>query len=171
MIYTKTGDDGTSALFNAQRCSKSDPVFDVLGTIDELNSSLGFLHIYKNEEIVFLIKDLQRDLFSLGGLISGAPLSTEYLENKTLELEHNIDKYSEKLEELRNFILPGGSIFSSYLNLSRSICRRLERNLVAYGSNIYYIKYVNRMSDLLFVLGRYINQLEEVPDIIWKTDL
>jgi len=168
MIYTKTGDDGTTALFNSQRCNKSDPVFDVLGTIDELNSSLGFLHIYKNDEIVVLIKEIQRDLFSLGSLISGAPLTIQDLENKTLQLEAIIDKYDERVEELRNFILPGGSMFSGYLNMSRAICRRLERSLVAYGSNVYYIRYVNRLSDLLFVLGRYINKIEEIPDTIWK---
>lgn len=168
MIYTKTGDDGTTALFNSQRCSKSDPVFDVLGTIDELNSSLGFLHIYKNDEIVLVVKEIQRDLFSLGSLISGAPLNISDLELKTVYIELLINKYDERMEELHNFVLPGGSIFSSYLNVSRAICRRLERSLVAYGSNVYYIRYINRLADLLFVLGRYINQIEEIPDTIWK---
>lgn len=170
MIYTKTGDDGTTALFNLQRCSKSDPVFDVLGTIDELNSSLGFLHIYKNDEIVTLIKDIQKDLFALGSLISGAPLDIADLESKTLLIEAQIDKFTDRIEPLRNFILPGGSLFSGYLNLSRSICRRLERSLVKYGSNEAYLKYVNRLSDLLFVLARYINKMEEIPDAIWKVN-
>lgn len=171
MIYTKTGDDGTTSLYGNQRGSKSDPVFDVLGTLDELNSCLGFLHIYKNDEIVNLVKNIQRDLLLLGSYISGYSDDLSVWSTKCLLLEENIDKYQERLEELRNFILPGGSMFSSYLNLSRAVCRRLERSLVKYHSNKEYLTYVNRLSDLLFVLARYINKLEEMPDSIWKGSL
>jgi len=168
MIYTKTGDDGTTSLFNSDRCKKSDPVFGVLGTLDELNSSLGFLHIYKNDEIVTEIKNIQKDLLYLGSLISGSHLNMEYITQRTEELETVIDKYEERLEPLTNFILPGGSIFSSYLNMSRSICRRVERDMVKYDSNITCLTYTNRLSDLFFVLARYINKVEEIPDTIWK---
>lgn len=170
MIYTKTGDDGSTALYNQQRYKKSELVFEVLGTIDELNSCLGFLHIYKNDEIVSLVKEIQKDLFTLGSLISGAPLNVEDFDNKTVQIEAYIDKYSDRVEPLRNFVLPGGSLFSGYLNVSRSICRRLERILVLYNSNLYYIKYINRLSDLLFILARYVNKIEEIPDVIWKID-
>ena len=168
MLYTKTGDDGTTSLFNAQMCSKSDLVFDVLGNTDELSSCLGFLHIYKNNEIVSLIKEIQKDLFFIGSLVSGASLDFSAIDTRTKYLEFNIDKYSNRMEDLSNFILPGGSIFSSYLNQSRAICRRLERCMVKYGSNGNYVVYVNRLSDLLFVLARYVNKIEEVPDTIWK---
>jgi len=168
MIYTKTGDDGTTSLFNNQRCTKSDPVFDVLGTLDELNSCLGFLHIYKNDEIVKLIKNIQRDLLLLGSHIAGSESNLSIWEDKCSQFEKIIDEYDSKLEDLHNFILPGGSLFSSYLNLSRSVCRRLERSLVKYHSSTEYLKYINRLSDLLFVLARYINKLEEIPDSIWK---
>ena len=83
-------------------------------------------------------------------------------------MEKEMDKWTSTLPALRNFILPGGSIFSGYINHSRAICRRLERNLVKYGSNVFYIRYVNRLSDLFFVIGRYINKLEEIPETIWK---
>lgn len=168
MIYTKTGDNGMTSLFDNTRHKKSDLVFEVLGTIDELNSTLGFIHLYKHKEIVDLTKQLQSDLFFLGGLIAGANLTIEYLEKKTDDLEKKIDFYSEKLEPLTNFILPGGSIFCSYFMFSRAICRRLERLLVRYESNVYYIKFINRLSDLLFTLGRYSNKLDDINEHMWK---
>jgi len=124
MIYTKTGDSGMTSLFNNSRHSKSDMVFEVLGTIDELNSTLGFIHIYKHKEVVNLTKQIQSDLFWLGGLIAGAELTVSELEQKTKDIEFEIDKYTSMLDPLTNFILPGGNIFSSYFMNSRAVCRR-----------------------------------------------
>ena len=169
MIYTKTGDKGMTSLFNNSRHSKSDMVFEVLGTIDELNSTLGFIHLFKQKDTVDLVKQIQSDLFWLGGLIAGADLTIDKLEKKTIEIEKHIDFYTNKLEPLTNFILPGGTIFSSYFMQSRSICRRLERLLVRYKSNIYYIQYINRLSDLLFTLSRYSNKIDGVSDSIWTS--
>ena len=171
MIYTKTGDEGTTALINNQRCSKSDPVFDVLVNLDELNSCLGFLHIYKNDDVVKLVKNIQRDLLLLGSHIAGNTADLSIWEDKCLVFEKVIDIYESKLEELHNFILPGGSLFASYMSLARATCRRLERSMVKYQSRKEYLMYINRLSDLLFILARYINKLEEMPDSIWRGEI
>ena len=176
-IYTGRGDSGDTSLIGNIRESKASPVFDVLGMLDEFNATLGLILAeikFTTEARDFLI-NTQRDLFKIGSLIAN-PKSTdqsfEWLEGRTTLIENYIDEMEKKLPELRNFILPGGTEGWAKVHLSRTVCRRLERDLVNYfDKNLmgkqYVIKFVNRLSDLLFTLARYLNFTENVEDIIW----
>lgn len=175
-IYTKTGDDGTTGLQGNSRVSKSHPRIIAYGTIDEANAGLGIVLSYKlDKDIAMLLNLIQNELF-----VVGADLSNPNLENKknrvTLEminnLEKNIDKYEKELPPLTNFILPGGNIVASQLHHVRTVIRRAETCLVLLSEqekiNDNCIKYVNRLSDLFFVLGRILNKRSRQKDIIWK---
>ncbi len=173
-IYTKKGDKGYSTLIEGKRLQKSHLVFELLGIIDELNSLLGICTLYSDKKTKKLLKDIQDYIFSLGAYASGFKneVILESIEKETKNLEYLIDTYSLKIPDLANFILPGGSEGASFLHLSRVVCRRLERVLVDYSKqniesrNLF--KYINRLSDLLFVLARYDNYKHGIKDIIWK---
>ncbi len=177
-IYTKQGDKGASGLTkNNKKISKTDVVFEVLGTLDELSASLGFLHASKLTEIKTLVLEIQSDLFLIGSYVAGNKITGEMAEawqKKITKTEQKIDYYEKKNSPLQNFILPGGSLESSYLHLSRAISRRLERIFVRYHntgrrSDLKVIEeYLNRLSDLLFVMARYSNKKRGTPDLIWK---
>jgi len=160
-IYTKTGDKGITGLPGGKRLAKSNALFAILGTIDELNAHLGFAGSLK------IVKQIQKELFELGASIAGG---SKFAGDVT-ELEKHIDVIDKKLPPLRNFILPGGTLEASHLHLARTVCRRLER-LLAKTPQKYIkkgiLKYVNRLSDLLFVLARNANYTSKVSDIIWK---
>ena len=175
-IYTKTGDDGTTGLQGNSRVSKSHPRIIAYGTIDEANAGLGIVLSYKlDKDIAMLLNLIQNELF-----VVGADLSNPNLENQknrvTLDmidnLEKNIDKYEKELPSLTNFILPGGNIIASQLHHVRTVIRRAETYLVLLSEqekiNNNCIKYVNRLSDLFFVLGRILNKRSGQKDIIWK---
>lgn len=175
-IYTKTGDDGTTGLQGNSRVSKSHPRIIAYGTIDEANAGLGIVLSYKlDKDIAMLLNSIQNELF-----VVGADLSNPNLENQknrvTLDmidnLEKNIDKYEKELPSLTNFILPGGNIIASQLHHVRTVIRRAETYLVLLSEqekiNNNCIKYVNRLSDLFFVLGRILNKRSGQKDIIWK---
>ena len=175
-IYTKTGDDGTTGLQGNSRVSKSHPRIIAYGTIDEANAGLGIVLSYKlDKDITMLLNLIQNELF-----VVGADLSNPNLENQknrvTLDmidnLEKNIDKYEKELPSLTNFILPGGNIIASQLHHVRTVIRRAETYLVLLSEqekiNNNCIKYVNRLSDLFFVLGRILNKRSGQKDIIWK---
>lgn len=175
-IYTKTGDDGTTGLQGNSRVSKSHPRIIAYGTIDEANAGLGIVLSYKlDKDIAMLLNLIQNELF-----VVGADLSNQNLENQknrvTLDmidnLEKNIDKYEKELPTLTNFILPGGNIIASQLHHVRTVIRRAETCLVLLSEqekiNNNCIKYVNRLSDLFFVLGRILNKKSGQKDIIWK---
>ena len=175
-IYTKTGDDGTTGLQGNTRVSKSHPRIIAYGTIDEANAGLGIVLSYKlDKDIAMLLNLIQNELF-----VVGADLSNPNLENQknrvTLDmidnLEKNIDKYEKELPSLTNFILPGGNIIASQLHHVRTVIRRAETYLVLLSEqekiNNNCIKYVNRLSDLFFVLGRILNKRSGQKDIIWK---
>lgn len=176
-VYTGTGDSGKTSLIGNTRESKGSPVFNVLGTLDEFNATLGLALSdieFTDEARTFLI-NAQRDLFNIGSLVAN-PKSTdkdfEWLEAKTKTLENHIDEMEAKLPKLHNFILPGGTKGSARVHFSRTVCRRLERELVVYleGSSTgkqHIIKFVNRLSDFLFTLARFLNFTENVEDIIW----
>lgn len=181
-LYTKTGDKGTSGLFGGERLPKSHPLFDLIGTIDELNAHLG--------EILLLVKDyqdikevllrVQADLFVLGSMVA-TPKESKYYDkipqlkkSKVQELEKEIDNWVENTPELKNFILPGGSKASAKLFIARSVCRRAER--LVYADKIDSLSnpevissYLNRLSDWLFALARYTNKLSDCDEIIWKS--
>ena len=175
-IYTKTGDDGTTGLQGNYRVSKSHPRIIAYGTVDEANAVLGIILSYElDEDIAILLKLIQNELF-----IVGADLSNPNLEdNKNrvtsemiYNLEKNIDKYEEELSPLTNFILPGGNTVASQLHHARTVIRRAEICIVLLSEqekiNNNCIKYVNRLSDLFFVLGRVSNKRSGQNDIIWK---
>lgn len=176
-LYTKKGDGGKSSPDGKKSLDKSSLVFEVLGEIDNLTCTLGFLqnsgiqHIRKN------IASIQEDLLSLGTVISGLGKysAPESYWNKRIEyFENLIDTLSSTLPKLTTFILPGGSVESSYLHMSRVVCRRAERLTFRYWKKSgrkdlsIVLKYLNRLSDVLFVLARFSNKKRGVKEITWK---
>jgi len=179
-IYTKQGDKGETGLFGGDRVSKSSLRIEAYGTIDELNSFIGLtITELLNTEVKELLQGLQSQLF-----IVGSDLATPDNEKTrkyniprvtnafALEAEKAIDYFEGKLEELKNFILPGGTKSASLMHICRTICRRAERRVVQLSSaeeiNGNIIMFLNRLSDLLFVLSRVENAEANFPDVIWK---
>lgn len=177
-VYTKNGDGGKTSLLSEGKYSKSSEIFDVLGSIDELSASLGLLYKSRIKEVVEFIEPVQNDLFLLGSLIADKKTSQknyDEFDDKVMGLEDKIDEYDECLPPLKNFILPSGAENAVRLHQSRVICRRLERELVKYYAKQIdvkgkdqILKYVNRLSDALFVFARYVNFKLGVKDQIWK---
>ncbi len=176
-IYTRTGDDGSTSLFAGGRVGKDDVRVEAYGTVDELNSVLGIVRaVSKNDEISEIVKEIQNLLFTLGADLA-TPLESENARIKRISkedvenIERLIDKIDEKLEPLRSFILPGGTLVASFLHLARAVCRRAERRIVYLSKkekiNSQIIPFINRLSDLLFMLARYANKIEKVDDIKW----
>lgn len=178
-IYTKTGDKGETGLFGGERVSKNNLRLNAYGSIDELNSFLGLaVTEVTNAEIKSVLNDLQNKLFVLGSDLAtpetekNKKLKTTRLPDSYIsETEETIDKYEVRLDELKNFILPGGSKGSALLHICRTISRRVEREVVALrntehiGENI--IIFLNRLSDLFFVLSRFENKYSNIPDTKW----
>lgn len=179
-IYTKTGDDGTTALFDGSRVQKSHNRVDLYGEVDELNSTLGLAISFLQKENAQLKPDLiqiQNDLFALGAkLANPKQLSqkekSDFQADKVIDLEAKIDNMDAKLEALTTFILAGGTNAASFLHLARTQCRRTERKMIAFHQqealDEVYLKYVNRLSDYLFTVARYANFLCQVEDIKWQ---
>jgi len=179
-IYTKTGDKGETGLFGGERVSKDSPRISAYGTIDELNSFIGYtITEIKDQSVKDNLLKIQNYLFTIGSDLATPETSknTKLNIQRTPklfyeEIEKMIDHYEEQLEELRNFILPGGSKSAALLHVCRTICRRTEREVVALknsvtiGENI--IIFLNRLSDLLFVLSRFENKVSNHPDTIWN---
>ncbi len=177
-IYTKTGDDGTTALVGGERVSKDSLRVECYGTVDELNSILGLVNAETiNNSVKELLITIQNKLFTMGGELA-TPSNKNDLNNLKLVtedillLEYNIDKYENKLEQLKQFILPGGSKGASLLHFARSVCRRAERLVTSLSQNEKISEniliYLNRLSDLLFVLARFENNVNQIPDIPWQ---
>ena len=175
-IYTKTGDDGNTGLQGDFRISKSHPRIIAYGTVDEANAAIGVvLTNTLDEDVSQLLNQIQNDLFLLGSDLSNQNLND--LKNRvTLEmiekLEESIDTFESELPPITNFILPGGNVAASQIHQVRTIVRRAETLLVKLSDkdeiNSNCIKYLNRLSDLMFVMGRLINKRNGVEDIIWK---
>lgn len=175
-IYTRGGDKGKSSLGDGSRLSKDDLRFEAIGNVDEANSSLGIVRLHApafSAELDALLYTIQNDLFDVGADLCMPDLTAPGLrisEHQVKALEVHIDYYNASLTPLNSFVLPGGSPISAALHLSRTIVRRAERSLVALHHknelNLELIKYVNRLSDLLFVLARYCNNGGE-GDILW----
>jgi len=176
-IYTRGGDKGYTSLGDGVRVSKHHLRIEAIGTVDEVNASIGLVRYYSDESVKRILLDIQHDLFDVG-----ADLCTPAKENPKREalrvqqsqidrLEAIIDELNLKLEPLTSFILPGGSQVSSYLHLSRAIVRRGERVLAKLMDeediNPLCFHYLNRLSDLLFVLCRHCNDGGK-KDILWK---
>ena len=184
-IYTRTGDNGSTGLTDGSRVPKHSSRPQAYGSVDELNSSLGLVYFCLNKkdsgplssEISDLIKEIQNDLFDLGADLS-TPISKgkqkypplRIKQSQIDKLEKRIDHYNADLTALNSFILPGGSEASSLLHLSRTIARRAERDTSLLASeeeiNMKSLTYLNRLSDLLFVLCRVLNE-NGLKDILW----
>lgn len=188
-IYTKTGDGGNTSVFGGKKIGKDSSRIDAYGNVDELNSLLGVIVSgletrfvgggKKEKNLKIFIKKLlriQNELMVLGSDLASPgdlKIKTQRVNSsfaKRLEIE--IDTWQMELAELKNFILPGGSIISSWLHLARSVTRRAERSIVKLSSeepiNKNALVYINRLSDWLFVFSRQVNRLEKVEEIIWK---
>lgn len=176
-IYTKTGDKGTTALYGGARVPKHHIRIEAYGTIDELNSFIGLVADLAGEKTEFL-RNIQYCLFNIGAIMATQPDKPNLLWNDLKEsdveaLEKDIDTMEEELEPLKYFILPGGSTLISYCHLARTVCRRAERlatalhELEPLPTNLILL-YLNRLSDYLFILGRYFAKVNGVEEIIWK---
>ena len=176
-IYTKTGDSGTTSILGGKRLPKNDTRVEAYGTVDELNSLLGIILAENLQaEVSKKVTRVQKELFVLGTDLS-APQDVEVKTPRITKayvgrLEKEIDRMEKSLPRLRNFILPGGSKTGAKLHLARSIARRAERSIAALSLkekiNRNAQVYINRLSDWLFVLARYVNRLENQKESIWK---
>ncbi len=175
-IYTKTGDDGTTGLQNNKRVSKSNPRIKAYGAVDEINSFLGIILSNQiDEDIKNMLTRVQNDLFVVGSDLSNSDLndSRNRISEEMIEfLEKNIDQLEKELPSITNFILPGGHSLASLMHFSRAVTRRAESQVIFLSENEKInkncIKYLNRLSDFLFVLARTINKRNQISDIIWK---
>jgi cob(I)alamin adenosyltransferase len=171
-IYTRTGDDGTTGLGDGSRTAKDDPRIEAIGCVDELNSAVGLLLC---EELSDSIRDcltgIQHRLFDIGGELS-IPGHTMVTDDKVAALETVLDELNEDLPPLKDFILPGGTRAASLCHLARAVCRRAERRVHTLGTqadiNTASTRYLNRLSDLLFVMARYLNKQAGEPDVLWQ---
>ena len=170
-IYTKSGDTGETGLVTGERISKSSIRIEAIGSVDELNSFIG---LSMSEVMPVIVRDalhqVQHTLFDIGGEIA-TPNTNTIKANKVTQLEKIIDDLTSRLDVLREFILPGGYKTASQLHVARSICRRAERNCIALGNvNSITLRYLNRLSDMLFTMARYLNACEGYKDVTWKKD-
>ena len=175
-IYTKTGDGGKTSLFDNTRVWKSNERIMSYGVVDELNSTLGIaISIDNDSKIKDILVKIQNDLFIVGSDLANPDMSNTKIrttEKMVKFLEESIDMFEAELDELNSFILPGGTLLASILHLSRTVARRAETHVVALSQNEQVSEqlsvYLNRLSDLLFVLARTSNKIKNVPDVIWK---
>ena len=180
-IYTKTGDTGETSLFGGGRVSKAHVRVEAYGAVDELNSTIGWaVTQQRDHQIVAQLKDIQADLFTIGAQLATPassrgrrPTVPELAQSRIGDLEIWIDQMEAGLPPLRNFILPGGSAAGAALHVSRSVSRRAERRVVALSQletiETSTITYLNRLSDLLFVLARHVNQQDGVAEQPWES--
>jgi len=176
-IYTKTGDKGTTSLLGGKRISKGELKIEAYGTIDELNSWVGLLRdLSQKEERRELLKEIQDRLFTIGSEMASeldfdGKMLPDLYESDIDNLEKAMDNMNEKLPMLKHFILPGGHQIVSYAHIARTVCRRAERCAIRLhdteGLNFLIIKYLNRLSDYLFVLSRMISKEVEVDEVKW----
>ena len=175
-IYTKTGDDGTTGLFGGKRIKKSNPRITAYGEIDELNAAIGIILASKlDSDIRKLLIQIQNNLFIVGADLANPDLtnnSNRVTTDMTTFLEVQIDKLENDLPSITYFILPGGNLVASQVHLARAICRRAEVKIVELSGIDKINKncqiYINRLSDLLFVVARTINKRKKIKDIAWK---
>lgn len=174
-IYTKKGDKGETSLLDGKKVSKDSWYTHAIGTVDELNCQIGktVATIERDSQLieyVDFLRLIQTDLFCIGSTLAGKEGMIKELDGRIAVFEGVIDTLTEALPELKNFILPGGTILASEMHLCRTISRRAERN-VATGVFIDDVikRYLNRLSDLFFMLSRAANHNAQMEDIVWKT--
>ena len=183
-IYTRLGDDGETRLANGEKIAKSSLRIEAYGTIDELNACVGMLkdslaerNASKYEDINMIMNKIQNDLFEIGSELAfpeGNHRGLMLVGLKETELlERDIDRMSEELEPLVNFVLPGGNTANSISHIARTTCRRAERVVVSLAETVVVrgavLQYLNRLSDWFFVLGRYILMKEGKEEILWRS--
>lgn len=172
-IYTRTGDDGTTGLGDGSRIDKDAPRMEAIGTVDEVNSHIGVLiaTLPDGDDYAPLLSQIQHDLFDLGGELA-VPGFTLISEDRISALETELDELNEDLPPLKNFILPGGSPAAAQCHLARVVCRRAERCVITLSKtdavNEPVRKYLNRLSDLLFVLARLIARRDGGQEVLWQ---
>lgn len=175
-IYTRTGDTGETGLIGGQRVPKDDPRVCAYGTVDELNAVLGVARCYTDDaDLIALIERIQNELFDIGAELASPPERAGQFaaieETHISAMEQAIDRFEEELPPLRQFILPGGTKAAAYFHLARTVCRRAEREVVRLSHvstvNAVLIRYLNRLSDLLFVMARVANHRAGVSDTVW----
>lgn len=184
-IYTRTGDDGTTSLFTGQRITKNDPLIEAIGTVDECNSCIGAALSFLGTQpewkpVRKQLEIIQHALFDVGAALATPRTTaseskvqkTRFDQDATTLLEQWIDEMQAKLPELHAFILPGGHSSGAMLHLARSISRRAERLTLPIANRAdvskHVLIYLNRLSDYLFVVSRYVNHLERVPEVQWE---
>ncbi|MFA6956806.1 MAG: cob(I)yrinic acid a,c-diamide adenosyltransferase [Thermoanaerobaculia bacterium] len=175
-IYTKTGDAGETSLLGGERVRKDHHRIEAYGTIDELNSQIGVIRAsWPGGPIDADLAAIQSDLFDIGALLASAAPNEKFRgvrEERIEALELVIDRMEAELAPLKNFVLPGGSVEASATHVARTVCRRSERMVVALGEpgedTSRATRYLNRLSDFLFVAARYANHAKGVEDVPWK---
>ena len=178
-IYTKVGDQGTTSLIGGTKVLKSDLRIEAYGTVDELNSYIGLCNdLLTDEHSKKNLKEIQDRLFTIGSSLACDPEKEPKMKIPDLKeedvsvLEKEIDRMNEVLPEMKNFILPGGHPTISHVHIARCICRRAERCCVRLNEqapeNLLILKYLNRLSDYLFVLARHASHLLNAEEIAWK---
>ncbi|AIK95537.1 cob(I)yrinic acid a,c-diamide adenosyltransferase [Candidatus Odyssella acanthamoebae] len=172
-IYTRGGDKGKASLGDGTRIYKSDLRMEAIGSVDEANASLGLVMLHAESDIAKILFRIQNDLFDVGADLCMSDTTQPGLRivaSQVTWLEHQIDHFNESLSPLNSFVLPGGTQLAAYLHLARTIVRRAERVIVALSLqsqiNLEVVRYINRLSDLLFVLSRYTNN-KGLQDVLW----
>lgn len=173
-IYTRTGDQGTTGLGDGTRTNKDSLRVEAMGDVDELNAVIGVMLTGQLPEAIRqALTRVQHDLFDLGGEIC-IPGHVMVKTERVTDLENTLDILNDVLEPLKEFILPGGVQAAAYCHLARTVCRRAERTLIKLGRTEVVtevsLQYLNRLSDLLFVMCRSINHAADVPDLLWKNN-
>lgn len=180
-IYTKTGDKGQTSLIGGTRLPKHHVRIEAYGTVDELNSHIGLLRDVIEEKNTFeLLISIQDRLFTIGSHLAADPEKNKMQlppihEEDVSALEKAIDKINEQVPEMKSFVLPGGHIHVSYCHIARCVCRRAERAVLRLAENEkiedIHIKYLNRLSDYLFMLSRWITMDKNANEIPWKAKM
>jgi len=172
-ITTRTGDDGNTSVGPGERLSKNHARIEALGTIDELNSAIGMIQAYKlhNSEMAKALTQVQQDLFDMGGELC-PPYRETMSDEKIVFLDHLIETWNATLPPLKEFILPGGNIKAATCHLARTICRRAERTLVTLHQtepvNVNVLRYINRLSDVLFIAARILARETTTDEPLWE---
>jgi cob(I)alamin adenosyltransferase len=181
-IYTRTGDDGTTGLIGGSRVKKYNIRLEAYGTVDELNSWIGVIRSNQSDEHADLVLEkIQHKLFVIGANLASDE-SVQLIKKQLpcgvtdiVMLEREMDELLNILPELTNFILPGGCQASSFCHVARTVCRRAERRIVELSEksevDTNLIKYINRLSDYLFVLSRKVSMDQKAPEILWNPDV
>ena len=180
-IYTRTGDDGTTQLFGGDRVGKGNARIDAYGTVDETNSIVGMARAHLEgdpgeERLDAVLKSVQKELFVLGADLAtpmdAKPVVPRITDEHVKTLEERIDTFDDELDPLKTFILPSGTVAATQLHTARTVCRRAERILVKASASTTFneiaMRYLNRLSDLLFVLARWANKQSGVREDAWK---